>query len=98
MATYLQRERRRRFFFWLAVLVLTGLAAAVSYHLTGPPPPKKISLATGEPGGAYAAFGQQYAEILEQNGLEVDLVRQRPPPLPGAGPRRRPGPRSRDRA
>ncbi len=74
MATYLQRERRRRIVFWIAVLVLTGAAVAVSYRLTGPPPPKKIRLATGEQGGAYAEFGRQYAEILTENGLEVELV------------------------
>lgn len=73
MATYLQRERRR-IVFWLAVLVLTGGAVALSYHLTGPPPPKKIRLATGEAGGAYAAFGRQYAELLRKNGLEVELI------------------------
>ena len=72
--TYLQRERRRRIFFWFAVLVLTGAAAAVSYHLTGPSPPKRIRLATGEKGGAYATFGSQYAEILRKNGLKVELV------------------------
>ena len=54
--------------------VLTGAAVAVSYHLTGPPPPKKVRLATGEKGGAYAEFGRQYAEILAKNGLEVELV------------------------
>ena len=74
MATYLQRERRRRMVFWLAVLVLTGAAAALSYHLTGPPPPKRIRLATGQKGGAYAEFGQQYAALLKKNGLEVELV------------------------
>lgn len=74
MATYLQRERRRRIIFWLAVLTLTGTAAVVSYRLTGPPPPKKIRLATGERGGAYASFGSQYAAILEKNGLLVELV------------------------
>ncbi len=74
MATYLQRERRRRIGFWLAVLLLTGAAVAVSYHLTGPPPPKKIRLATGEAGGAYAEFGRQYAELLGKNGLEVELI------------------------
>jgi TRAP transporter TAXI family solute receptor len=74
MATYLQRERRRRIVFWIAVLVLTGVAAAVSYRLTGPPPPKKIRLATGEGGGAYVEFGRQYADMLAENGLEVELV------------------------
>ena len=74
MATYLQRERRRRIAFWIAVVVLTGAAVAVSYHLTGPPPPKKVRLATGEKGGAYAEFGRQYAEILAENGLAVELI------------------------
>jgi TRAP transporter TAXI family solute receptor len=74
MATYLQRERRRRIVFWIAVVVLTGAAAALSYHLTGPPPPRKVRLATGEAGGAYAEFGRRYAEMLGEQGLEVELI------------------------
>ncbi len=74
MATYLQRERRRRIAFWIAVVVLTGAAAAVSYRLTGPPPPKRVRLATGEQGGAYVRFGRQYAAMLAEQGLEVELV------------------------
>lgn len=74
MATYLQRERRRRIAAWIAVIVLTCAALALSYWLIGPPPPETIRMATGEPGGAYAAFGKEYARILGNNGLRVDLV------------------------
>ena len=74
MATYLQRERRRRIAVWIAVVLTTCAALAFSYWLVGPPPPKKIRLATGDPDGAYASFGQMYADILRKNGLQVELV------------------------
>ena len=74
MATYLQRERRRRIAVWIAVVLTTCAALAFSYWLVGPPPPKKIRLATGDPDGAYASFGQMYADILRKNGPETRIL------------------------
>ncbi|MHC4401752.1 MAG: TAXI family TRAP transporter solute-binding subunit [Planctomycetota bacterium] len=74
MLTYFQRERRRRIAVWTGVILLTAGAVALTYWLVGAPPPKRIRLATGEPHGAYATFGSEYARILERNGLEVELV------------------------
>ncbi len=71
---YAIREKKRsKIFFWSAVL-LTVAAFVASYLLTGPAPPKQITIATGAPGGAYDDFGRQYKSRLEAMGLKVVLV------------------------
>ncbi|HEY1393168.1 MAG TPA: TAXI family TRAP transporter solute-binding subunit [Methylibium sp.] len=55
--------------FMLLVLVLLALA----YWLLDPTPPKRVVLATGQPQGAYAEFGQRYVEQLKKFGVKVTL-------------------------
>lgn len=55
----------------LVLLVLLALVAA--YALLQPTPPERLVLATGVPQGAYAEFGQRYAEHLRAYGVEVEL-------------------------
>lgn len=38
------------------------------------PPPSKIVLATGQPGGVYDSFGREYQKRLRAQGLRVELV------------------------
>ncbi len=57
----------------LPVLLLVGLALAAAYWLVQPTPPKRLVLATGVPQGAYAEFGQRFAERLRVHGIEVEL-------------------------
>ncbi len=58
--------------FGLAALVMAaGIFAA--FQFVGPPPPDRISLATGQAGGAYQAFGERYAELLIREGITVEL-------------------------
>lgn len=74
MTTFLLRERRRRALVWITVILVTVITFTTCYFFIGSPPPNRIRLATGELDGAYAAFGEQYAQILARNGLEVELV------------------------
>jgi TRAP transporter TAXI family solute receptor len=54
--------------------VLIALAAlALAYALLNPTPPKRVVLATGPEGSAYAGFGKRYAEELKRFGIEVTL-------------------------
>jgi TRAP transporter TAXI family solute receptor len=53
------------------VVVAAGLLAA--YQFVGPPPPTRIVMATGQPGGAYEAFGARYARLLARDGITVEL-------------------------
>ncbi len=59
---------------WIGALLLSMTAVVASLFFIGPPPPRKIVLATGQPQGAYAAFGTEYRTRLEPMGLRVELV------------------------
>ncbi|MGI9330500.1 MAG: TAXI family TRAP transporter solute-binding subunit [Gammaproteobacteria bacterium] len=54
------------------VLVLAGVFAA--YQFVGPPPPSRITMATGQGGGAYQQLGQRYAEVLARDGITLELI------------------------
>lgn len=54
------------------VFIVIGVLVA-AYVWLDPQPPKKVSLATGPAGSAYAEFGKRYATALKANGIEVEL-------------------------
>jgi TRAP transporter TAXI family solute receptor len=54
------------------VFLVIGLLIAAYWWLQ-PQPPRRVTLATGPAGSAYAEFGQRYARALATNGIEVVL-------------------------
>ena len=56
----------------LTLLAILGLIIALRF--VDPAPPKSIVFATGSPDGAYAAYGQRYANLLAEHGVSVDLI------------------------
>ncbi len=54
------------------VFIVIGVLVAAYWYLD-PQPPKRVSLATGPAGSAYAEFGRRYAEALRPNGIAVEL-------------------------
>ncbi|MGJ7491666.1 TAXI family TRAP transporter solute-binding subunit [Variovorax sp. ZT4R33] len=54
------------------VFLVVGLLVAAYWWLQ-PQPPRRVTLATGPAGSAYAEFGQRYARALATNGIEVVL-------------------------
>ena len=54
------------------VFLVIGLLIA-AYWWLDPQPPKRVTLATGPAGSAYAEFGKRYATALKANGIEVEL-------------------------
>jgi TRAP-type uncharacterized transport system substrate-binding protein len=54
------------------VLLAVGLVA-LAYWMLDPNPPRRVVLATGVAQGAYAEFGQRYADRLKQHGISVEL-------------------------
>ena len=52
--------------------LLAGLL--VAYQFVDPAPPRSIVMATGQPGGAYARFGEAYAQRLAEHGITVELM------------------------
>jgi uncharacterized protein len=67
-------DSRRRVLTWVTVIVLTVVLIGVSVAVMGGAPPRKIVLATGQPGGTYDTFGHEYARRLAAQGLKVELV------------------------
>jgi TRAP-type uncharacterized transport system substrate-binding protein len=54
-------------------LLLAAALIALAYWMLDPNPPRRVVLATGVPQGAYAEFGQRYAERLQRHGIAVEL-------------------------
>jgi len=47
----------------------------LAYWWLDPMPPKHLTLVTGPEQSAYAEMGEQYAKLLRQQGITVDLVK-----------------------
>jgi TRAP transporter TAXI family solute receptor len=62
---------RRR---WTLAIALIAATVAAGMLLLGPAPPTRLVVATGQPGGMYAAFGTQYEARLERVGLRTTTV------------------------
>lgn len=59
--------------YWpLAVLALGGVI--ITFMMMKPAPPSTIRFAAGSPGGAYYTFAERYKRILEEEGVEVELI------------------------
>ena len=54
------------------VFLIIGLLIA-AYWWLDPQPPRRVTLATGPAGSAYAEFGRRYAQAIAANGIEVVL-------------------------
>ena len=54
-------------------LLAIGLLVA-AYLWLDPTPPKRVTLATGQPQSAYDEFGKRYQKALAANGIEVTLL------------------------
>lgn len=66
---------RGRLALWAVAAVLTVAVVGLSLRFVDPFPPTRIVLATGEPGGAYDAFGREYQRRLAREGMRVELRR-----------------------
>jgi TRAP transporter TAXI family solute receptor len=58
---------------WGLGAVILAAGFFVAYQFVGPPPPEKIVMATGQPGGAYQFYSEKYAFWLKSQGIEVEL-------------------------
>ena len=74
MSMTVKLESRRRTVLWIAVAVVFVLVSTGVLLYSDPAPPRTVRLATGEKGGAYARFGERFAERLRDWGLEVEIV------------------------
>ena len=60
--------------FTLAVAGVVAVGFAITFSFVEPPPPRTISIATGSPTGAYAAFATRYAAELARQGITLEVV------------------------
>jgi len=55
-----------------ALLVFAGIAIALQF--VKPAPPRQITMATGNPDGAYYHYAKRYQAILAREGIELELI------------------------
>lgn len=58
---------------WLVLLILFMALIGIWLYVD-PPPPRKVLLATGEPGGSYEKLGKEYAAFFEKKGITLELL------------------------
>jgi TRAP transporter TAXI family solute receptor len=56
----------------LALIIAAGFV--FTYQYVGAPPPKTVRIATGAKDGAYYAFAEQYARLLAEDGIVLEVV------------------------
>jgi len=54
-------------------LLVTLIGFAIAWQFVNPAPPRNITIATGQAGGAYYLFAQRYRELLAQNDIELEI-------------------------
>jgi len=72
----LQRVRQRlldALSTWGLAVILVVAGFVFAYQFVKPAPPKRIVLATGQEGGAYQIYGEQFAAYLATQGIETEL-------------------------
>jgi uncharacterized protein len=54
-------------------VILTIFGFVIAFQFIQPAPPRKIVIATGSPTGAYYVFGKAYSELLEKDGITLEV-------------------------
>ena len=66
--------------YFTPAIIITLIGFLVAYQFVQPAPPRNITIATGQPGGAYYKLGQKYSHIRpstpdrESAGLSVERL------------------------
>ncbi len=58
---------------WAVLAVLVAVLLLGVLHFVSPVPPRKLTMSTGAPDGAYYQFGLEYQRILKDNGINLVL-------------------------
>lgn len=56
----------------LTLVIIVGFV--VTFQYVGAPPPKVVRIATGSENGAYYAFARQYARVLADDGILLEVL------------------------
>ncbi len=58
-------------------ILVTLVGFLLAWHFVGPPPPNKLIFASGSSWGAYYRYAQDYARLLEQDGVHIEVLQTR---------------------
>lgn len=58
---------------WPLLALLLAILVGI-WMYADPPPPRRVMMATGSPGGSYEILGKQYAEFFKEKGVTLELV------------------------
>jgi len=58
---------------WPILIFLLSILMGIWWY-ADPPPPSRVLLATGSPGGSYEALGRKYADYFAKKGVTLELV------------------------
>jgi TRAP transporter TAXI family solute receptor len=59
--------------YFAPAVVLTLAGFAIAYQFIDPAPPRHITIATGQPIGAYYEMGKKYSNILARDGIKLEV-------------------------
>jgi TRAP transporter TAXI family solute receptor len=59
--------------YFAPAFVLTLAGFVIAYQFVDPAPPRRITIATGQPSGAYYEMGQKYSRILARDGVTLEV-------------------------
>lgn len=67
------RDAKEYLTYFAPAIVLTLAGLAIAYQFVDPAPPRHITIATGQPTGAYYEMGQKYSNILARDGITLEV-------------------------
>ncbi len=59
---------------WGLLTLIVVLGFVITYQYVGAPPPKVVRIATGAKNGAYYTFAHEYARLLANDGISLEVV------------------------
>jgi TRAP transporter TAXI family solute receptor len=65
--------RKELFILFSPAVLVTLVGFFAAYQFVEPSPPRTITIATGEPDGAYFKYGNIYKPLLKENGIELKI-------------------------
>ena len=61
------------FTYFVPAVVVSLVGFAIAYPLVDPAPPRHVTIATGQPTGAYFEMGRNYSRILAREGITLEV-------------------------
>jgi TRAP transporter TAXI family solute receptor len=66
-------QSHRRLIFWTVFVAALAAGISAAVRFVSPMPPRTLAMSTGVVDGAYHHFGQRYREVLQANGIALEL-------------------------